>query len=401
MPIEYDDALHQGVLFPMFWPKFWKSSSANKLAAELERADTYLKAGQLSHAEKVYRDLLQKHPQNPEVINNLARALHHQNRMDEALDLFRQLILIAPDLPIAHWNLSHTLCECGKLEEGFAAYRRYAELSYDFNRNNLSEADRPAHKTRHDSEQRKYLVARGVYPTDTASGALPFHIEPCERLRGSAISPSVSSPEITHKWKSSTPKILVIDNLLTQEALDSLRQFCLSSTVWRSIYSSGYLGAMPEHGVGTPLLAQIADELRMSQPEIFASHPLQHYWGFKYDSQLKGISVHADFTAVNVNFWITPDDANLDPESGGLIVWDVPAPQEWDFAQYNKDTQAARRFLKQADAKPTKIPYRSNRAVIFDSNLFHETDTIAFKEGYLNRRINITLLYGRREATAL
>ena len=38
--------------------------------------------------------------------------------------------------------------------------------------------------------------------------------------------------------------------------------------------------------------------------------------------------------------------------------------------------------------------------MIFDSDLFHQTDQIDFKEGYLNRRINITMLYGRRGATA-
>jgi hypothetical protein len=43
------------------------------------------------------------------------------------------------------------------------------------------------------------------------------------------------------------------------------------------------------------------------------------------------------------------------------------------------------------------VPHRANRAVIFDSDLFHETDAPTFKEGYLNRRINVTLLYGRRE----
>jgi len=47
-------------------------------------------------------------------------------------------------------------------------------------------------------------------------------------------------------------------------------------------------------------------------------------------------------------------------------------------------------------AKPIKIPYRANRAVIFDSNLFHKIDEIAFAEGHENRRINITMLYGRR-----
>ena len=53
-------------------------------------------------------------------------------------------------------------------------------------------------------------------------------------------------------------------------------------------------------------------------------------------------------------------------------------------------------FLSRVGAKPITVPYRANRAVIFDSDLFHETDNIDFQEGYLNRRINITMLYGRR-----
>jgi hypothetical protein len=44
-----------------------------------------------------------------------------------------------------------------------------------------------------------------------------------------------------------------------------------------------------------------------------------------------------------------------------------------------------------------RIPYRSNRAVVFSSDYFHETDRTHFKEGYINRRINLTMLYGRRQ----
>ena len=32
---------------------------------------------------------------------------------------------------------------------------------------------------------------------------------------------------------------------------------------------------------------------------------------------------------------------------------------------------------------------------MFDSALFHKTDDFSFKKGYLNRRINLTLLFGR------
>jgi hypothetical protein len=37
-------------------------------------------------------------------------------------------------------------------------------------------------------------------------------------------------------------------------------------------------------------------------------------------------SAHADFAAVNVNFWITPDEANLDSKTGGMIVYDLEVP---------------------------------------------------------------------------
>ena len=111
---------------------------------------------------------------------------------------------------------------------------------------------------------------------------------------------------------------------------------------------------------------------------------------------MSGIKIHADEAAVNVNLWITPDEANLDSEHGGLVVWDKMAPLDWDFAKFNADENAAYDFLDGSGAKPIKIPYRANRAVIFDSNLFHKTDEIAFAEGYENRRINITMLYGRR-----
>ncbi len=119
-------------------------------------------------------------------------------------------------------------------------------------------------------------------------------------------------------------------------------------------------------------------------------------WAFKYDSRLSGIPIHADFAAVNVNFWITPDEANLNPDGGGLGVWDQEAPLDWDFAAYNKNEPAIRQFLKDSGAKMVNVPHRQNRAVMFNSDLFHETGTLNFKDGYENRRINVTMLFGRR-----
>lgn len=44
------------------------------------------------------------------------------------------------------------------------------------------------------------------------------------------------------------------------------------------------------------------------------------------------------------------------------------------------------------------VPHRSNRAVLFSSSLYHESDSHRFKKGYTTRRINLTLLWGYMEA---
>ena len=98
-----------------------------------------------------------------------------------------------------------------------------------------------------------------------------------------------------------------------------------------------------------------------------------------------------------MNFWITPQEANLNPSSGGLIVYDVEAPKDWDFKTYNNDEQKIREELKKSKGNTKVIQHNENRAVIFNSNLFHETDQYEFKEGYENRRINVPLLFGLRE----
>ena len=120
-----------------------------------------------------------------------------------------------------------------------------------------------------------------------------------------------------------------IDDFLSPTALESLRKFLLKSTIWFEVKKGGYLGAYLKEGLASPLIIQIADELRKKFPKIFKDHYVKKIWAYKYDSRaknenssLKGINVHADFAAVNVNFWITPNEANLNPESGGLIDYD-------------------------------------------------------------------------------
>ena len=402
------------------------------LEAALQQAIVHHRAGRLAEAEQLYRSILRARPEHPGITNNLGLLLKDQGRLEEAAATFRRMLVLTPDdalahcnlgniqrsqgepeqaaasyrraialrpdMALAHRNLGTVLCETDHLAESFASFRRHAELAYGGPAGSSAVPPEPVppHHAQHDREQQEYL--NGGAPGGNAQ--FRFRLEEGGRVPGPAVNPDASGGEIAARWQSSQPQIAVIDNLLSDEALARLRSFCWGSTIWRKAYRDGYLGASPEHGFACPLLAQIGEELRSNYPAILGRHPLLQLWGFKYDSRLSGIDIHADFAAVNVNFWITADDANLEPESGGLVVWDVPAPAGWNFAKFNDDVPAARDFLTRTGARAVTIPHRANRAVIFDSDLFHKTDQIAFKDGYLNRRINITLLYGRRETAA-
>jgi tetratricopeptide (TPR) repeat protein len=336
----------------------------------------------LAHFDAV----LAAEPRNEKAWTGRAMALSGLRRYGEALDAAEKALALNPDHAPALSIRGTVLLEKNRLADSMASFMRHAGLTA-----NQADQSQPPHRVQHDREQREHLAAKGV----TLGHAL--HLGDGARLAGPAINP-LNVETASRDWLESKPQLVVIDNLLTEAALQRLRDYCLESTIWRKTYPRGYLGAMPETGFAAPLLTQIADELRETFPAIFEDHALRYLWGFKYDSSLEGIKIHADFAAVNVNFWITPDEANLDKEHGGLVIWDASAPLEWDFAKYNADEGAMRDFLAREGARSITVPYRCNRAVIFDSDLFHETDRIHFKPGYENRRINVTMLYGRRKS---
>ncbi len=361
------------------------------LAVHPDLAETLTNRGatlsEMGRAQEALQSLDRALVLEPDMVAALSSrgfALRELARFDEALESLDRALAIEPHNVPALAVRGKLLSEMNRLEDGFRDFRQAGELAYG---DQPDHAKLP-HQFAHDREQQQWLTARGEDAGARFIGG--------EKLAGPAINPQ-NTAEVTQAWRGSDPRIVVIDNLLTPEALEGLRRYCRGSNIWHTAYSQGYLGAFPESGFAAPLLAQVAEELRASFGEIFAAHPLRYHWAFKYDSELDGIGIHADEAAVNVNFWITPDAANLDPEGGGLVIWDKQAPLEWDFAKFNSDERAAYDFLDKSGARPIKVAYRANRAVIFDSNLFHKTDAITFAQGYENRRINITMLYGRRQ----
>ena len=398
--------------------------------------------GDLEAAIDSYKQALKINPNHAEAYYNMGIALEDKGDLEAAIDSYKQALKINPNHAEVHGNLGLALIELGNHENALLNLKKSRELIRGKNPLN------PFHKSfltiskakiEHDIDQFKYLAGSGydvkkfkalVRLYKDISLELDWSGEEIQRLSNEhqkllketynrtinlieapelasgTLSDTFEKDKITRDYFKHDHGLTYIDNFLTPSALNSIRKFLLGSTIWFDIKIGGYLGAYIKEGLACPLMLQIADDLRVNLPEIFKNHQLKQLWAYKYDSRafkddngLTGIKAHADQAAVNVNFWITPAIANLNPESGGLIVYNTPAPLEWDFKAYNSydSKEKIAKYLDHVSPEKSIVPYNENRAVIFNSNLIHETDRFEFKEGYENRRINVTMLFGHRE----
>ena len=101
---------------------------------------------------------------------------------------------------------------------------------------------------------RHHRIGNSIWPMAGASPGAPSTAPMPRRRR--------------EEWNASKPQIIVIDDLLSSEALEKLRRYCWGSTIWRETHPEGYLTAMPEHGLACPLIAQIDEDMRAAYPGI-------------------------------------------------------------------------------------------------------------------------------------
>ena len=386
-------------------------------------------------------------PQDADTVCMLGCTLNDAGRHAEAIPVFERALSLHADFPEAHYNLALARFERADFAGAQAGIRRCFEL----NRGRapgigavaaLAEEPRPQFapremgvneiKLKHDCEQLEHLLRLGRlppaygevlaqyralreelrgrtdlytlvpfdatrYPLVARTYKRPLHVPQAPSPPGPLLNPALDFRGIEARYLASVPNVATVDALLTPAALEALRGFCLESTVWNNI-NRGYLGAYLYDGFCCELLLRLAWEFRERLPRIVRGMPLQIIWGFKCENSQPGLGVHADAAAVNVNFWLTDESANLEPDGGGLLVYEHDAPADWGFRKYNDDAAAILAYLESVGSVPQRIPYRANRVVVFDSDLFHASDRPRFREGYVNRRVNITLLYGHRIA---
>ena len=393
----------------------------------------FYELGEYQKAISCYEKAIQIKPNYVNAHNNLGNVLQDIEEHQKAISSYQKALKLEPSLVKAQANISSIhISQLDNLEKAISASYKTLKMQHKISK--FINQRISLYRLKHDVQQAKYLSSKNykingiekfqkignkilsrkenrkdnnnsnkkiLLNHDEINSLLPFykenHIYQTSKISSGCINPDKNWHEIEEQYFNSPKQIIYIDNFLSHKAAKELREFCLVSKIWNIEYKDKYLGATSDKGFISAIHLQIAIEIKQKLPKLFGQHKLGKFWAFKYDTTLgKGINVHADFAIHNLNFWITPDEYNNNKNSGGLKVYDTPAPENWTFQQYNKNADEVYKFLNDNNANCTNIPYKFNRAVLFNSAYFHETDKINFKDEYEARRINITYLFGNR-----
>ena len=382
-------------------------------------------AARYQAAKEYFEKTINYKPDHFEALNNLGIVLTFLNDHKKASEYFNRSLKINPNYIDAHANLANSYLKMSAKEDviinqSFKCLKMMNYQQFPFPGKFVNKF-----RLKHDVGQAELIASNNfkvegiknfievgnnilinkgdneqIYLDDNETNSLLDYyrstfVYKIEKLPKSYINPDKNWKKIEDDYLYSKNQITYIDNFLSEECLHELRRFCLLSKVWLQDYKNGYLGSFVDRGFVSPLHLKIGQELNQKLPKVFDK--LVRLWGFKYDTKLgKGINIHADAAIANLNFWITPDKFHNNKNGGGLKVYDAPAPNNWHFNDYNDNPKKIYEFLKERKPNLVNIPYRYNRAVLFNSAYFHETDQIDFVDKYEGRRINITYLFGER-----
>jgi hypothetical protein len=332
-------------------------------------------------------------PPQPNVLRMIAESLLRLRDYPAAFAAFDRIAALDPKpADVAPFRLLHD-AECVEAAVRLGADDRLLERCRAWRQLAAELGDAPLTPQRQLSAAQRELL--GV------EYGRPLPVPPSERIPRWAGADSMLRPRDwgTVGAQYAAEKVAVIDELFTAETLAALQAYARHGAPFLTM-RNGYLGAFPADGNTHALLLALVQALVGAAPGIFGKHALGLWWLFKYgEANPDGIGIHADAATVNVNIWLTADDACLD--GGGLALYQhVPALEQPTQAINREFASAAEeatlREQLTAGGNVLRIPYRCNRAVVFVSDQYHESLPFRFAAGYENRRVNLTLLFGDR-----
>jgi tetratricopeptide (TPR) repeat protein len=348
-------------------------------------------------------------PDNKTIAFALASACQYLGEFARAFELYSQLLQSGFERQQVLFHLSGVLLEMGRPAEARPYLNSVATASSD-----------PAHcfllgltefALGHiDSAQKQFHQASLRKPISEPNNPqalrrLRSHREDCERYRklatealhfapsGSLIRSSIDWESVARELAAKDTQFVVVDDFIDVGALKQIRDF-VNRGEWGAETDTGdEIRSSLLEGFVSKLLLTLSANIGKDASSIVGQLPFTSLWLYKYFPNRTTRVPHADAGKISFNIWITPDEYNKG-KMGGLRIWPVHASAGYFGRDKNWQRRYVEQRLRNKEEECFVIPYKYNRAIIFDSTLIHQTDEFHFDESHIGRRANITLTYG-------
>lgn len=184
-----------------------------------------------------------------------------------------------------------------------------------------------------------------------------------------------------------------MDNFLVPGACERVRSQLVDHWGWRhKDWSSEHLH---NHRPALRDIQVLIEELDARAAALLGGCVYSDHWVLMYPRNSPG-RIHVDNASLSLTVWLTDERYNLNPRTGGLVLYDVARPDDMRVDERYTPLEAPKYVSQRTKGRAITIPYKANRAILFDAALFHCTDRPRFdcqsSDGY---RVNLSIAYDR------
>ncbi|WP_441248529.1 hypothetical protein [Kitasatospora sp. McL0602] len=193
------------------------------------------------------------------------------------------------------------------------------------------------------------------------------------------------SRTITEFQGAGAPAVLVLDGLFTAAGVDALRRELADDSPWEE-FDTARRRNRPQ---GRAFI-RAGTELGRALRPLVGTMKIISYWVIA-STHGPGIRMHADNSTYSMNIWLSPDPQDSTAEQDGMRFYDVLRPERMPYAQFSSHDACEEYVRERGGAVTRRVPYRCNRAVLFDARVMHRSEPVSFPGGsLLDSRINLT-----------
>ncbi|NBW41988.1 hypothetical protein EBR25_13455 [bacterium] len=196
--------------------------------------------------------------------------------------------------------------------------------------------------------------------------------------------------------KTAPYNFAVIDDFFNPSRAEEVRRAVLDDKSWQ--YKNWTSKELYNRNPKIEAIQELGRELKTHLGSVVEGLELVNHWAFLHQRNA-GLETHSDNGEVTVNIWLTPNQFNLEPSTGGMVFFDVKRDPEMLIHEFNVVDWSEKYVSERTKGGTERVDYAFNRAVVFDSKTFHASDTMNFvASGADTYRLNMTLIFDRKEA---